>query len=428
MRKFLVRFIPPALILLAVLVFLLCRERPAPVPKMTPSVPLSALAEKPDWSRLAAFQETITRADFEHLLETIFTTGPVWKNYIRLTDVAAEIDTGETGKSFILRFAPPGIVPQVPQRSWRSTAQLPPAPAGQPLHGIHIAIDPGHIGGEWAQIEARYLVVPGSPPVVEGDMTLLTAKLLKPRLEALGATVTLVRIKAEPVTPLRPDSLLAAARESGAADSSEDAVHKFAERLFYRTAEIRARAAVVNDTIKPDLVLCLHFNADGWGNPFNPQLVPGNHLHLLVNGAYTDDELRFADQRHAMLAKLLSGTFPEEAAIGADVAEVFAARTGMPPYQYPLQAANARPVHGNPYLWARNLLANRLYDCPVIFMEPYVMNSTVDHPRLAVGDYAGEREINGRVVPSIFREYADLLTEGLAKHYTETREITIGTQ
>ena len=29
---------------------------------------LSPLAEKPDWTRLEAFQETITRADFERLL------------------------------------------------------------------------------------------------------------------------------------------------------------------------------------------------------------------------------------------------------------------------------------------------------------------------------------------------------------------------
>ena len=36
-------------------------------------------------------------------------------------------------------------------------------------------------------------------------MTLHVAKLLKPRLEALGATVSLVRENAEPVTPIRPE-------------------------------------------------------------------------------------------------------------------------------------------------------------------------------------------------------------------------------
>jgi hypothetical protein len=88
---------------------------------------------------------------------------------------------------------------------------------------------------------------------------------------------------------------------------------------------------------------------------------------------------------------------------------------------YPADSLNALPVKGHPYLWARNLLANRLYDCPVIFMEPYVMNSTIDLPRLQAGDYEGKREINGVPRQAIFREYADALAEGLARHYTTGR-------
>jgi hypothetical protein len=75
----------------------------------------------------------------------------------------------------------------------------------------------------------------------------------------------------------------------------------------------------------------------------------------------------------------------------------------------------------NPYLWARNLLANRLYRCPVIFMEPYVMNSTIDYPRIQAGDYDGQREISGKMQPSIFREYADAVATGLANHYRALR-------
>jgi len=78
-------------------------------------------------------------------------------------------------------------------------------------------------------------------------------------------------------------------------------------------------------------------------------------------------------------------------------------------------------VNGHPYLWARNLLANRLYDCPVIFMEPYVMNSTIDYPRFQAGYYDGLQEIGGKMQPSIFREYADAVAEGLKNHYTQSR-------
>lgn len=380
------------------------------------------LAEMPDWSRLNAYQNTITRADFERLLTTVFVAGGAWRNVIEIDETGARIQTGGSlgSEVFHLRFAAPDTAAPL-VRHWRTTAELPPAPAERPLDGIRIAIDPGHIGGQWARLEERWLQVGTGNPVCEGDMTLKVAKLLKPRLEALGAIVSLVRDKPEPVTPLRPDSLMSAAEDANEDADSPAALKKLAERLFYRTAEIRARAQLVNDSLKPDLVLCLHFNADPWGDPNNPTLVDRTHLHLLLNGAYTDEEVMLADQRFALLEKLLSRSHEEEALVGATVADAFAEKSGLPPFLYPAGALNALPVAGNPYLWARNLLANRLYDCPVIFMEPYVMNSTHDHARIQAGDYQGLREVNGKPLPSIFHEYTDAMVEGLVRHYSEKR-------
>ena len=45
------------------------------------------------------------------------------------------------------------------------------------------------------------------------------------------------------------------------------------ELLFYRNSEIRRRASLVNYRLRPDLVLCLHFNAEPWGDPSHPKLV-----------------------------------------------------------------------------------------------------------------------------------------------------------
>ena len=124
-----------------------------------------------------------------------------------------------------------------------------------------------------------------------------------------------------------------------------------------------------------------------------------------------------------MLQKLLQRTHQEEALVGATVADTFAEISGLPPYRLSAGVQNRPPVAGHPYLWARNLLANRLYDCPVIFMEPYVMNSTIDHARIQAGDYDGLREISGKLQPSIFREYADALAEGLRKYYASARSM-----
>ena len=81
------------------------------------------------------------------------------------------------------------------------------AQSGRELAGVKIALDPGHIGGTWAQMEERWFQVGDSKPIQEGDMTLLVAKLLVPKLQKLGAKVSLVRDKTEPVTSKRPNDL-----------------------------------------------------------------------------------------------------------------------------------------------------------------------------------------------------------------------------
>jgi N-acetylmuramoyl-L-alanine amidase len=402
--------------------------QPPPIAQTKPKTPhfptLSALADPPNWPALEAYQQTITRGEFERLLSTVFTTGDAWRNFIEIGELEARIKTDDSaqGEIFHLRFAVEGGGESA-TRHWRIASELPPTTPEKPLAGLNIAIDPGHIGGEWAKMEERWFVVGTGAPVCEGDMTLLVAQLLKPKLEALGATVSLVREKNEPVTIIRPASLESLAKDSSPPDASPARIRRSAELLFYRTAEIRARAELVNHTLKPDLVLCLHFNAEPWGAPNEPTLVDRTHNHLILNGGYTDDEVALADQRFALLEKLLQHTHREEVLVGTTVAEAFTKITSLPPYIYPPEAHNARPVDGNPYLWARNLLANRLYDCPVVYLEPYVMNSTIDYPRFQAGDYDGLREIGGRMQPSIFREYANSVAQGLRDYYTRSRRI-----
>lgn len=407
------------LLLAALALFLVLRQPPktSPPPEKKLPTALSVLGEPPDWTELDAFQYTISRSEFETLLRYIFTADSIWQNYIFIHEDKAEILTTSDPLEppFVLHFAHAGKTLPTP-RHWKTTDSLPAREPGKPLADLHIAIDPGHIGGEWAKIEGRWFQIGDAQPVTEGEMTLLVAKLLKPLLENMGAKVTLVRENSEPVTPLRPENLTELAEND---DSLTDpvSIQRFTEKLFYRTAEIRARAELVNQTIKPDLVLCLHFNADAWGDPSNPTLVPNNHFHVLLNGGYTADEIRLSDQRFAMLKKLLQRTHDEELIVGQTVAGTFAKISGLPPFIYHPGGTNFRAIPSSPYLYARNLLANRLYDCPVIFMEPYVMNSVPDYDRIQMGDYLGLREVNGKFLPSIYREYAKALAQGLADHY-----------
>jgi len=396
---------------------------------------LSPLAPAPDWSQLDAFQESITRDDFVRLLDQVYAPSGASQGVIDVQADEAVIKTTLTPPAeFRLRFAKDAAAVKAAPRYWRTPAQLGPAPEGQPLAGVKVALDPGHLGGAWAKMEERYFQIGESRPVTEGDMALRVAKMIVPKLQALGAQVSLVRETTEPVTKDRPETLRDAARaelaREGVTSPRETytdmndpgrsaTVQAQSELLFYRISEIRQRATLVNTQIRPDLVVCLHFNAEAWGDPLHPEFVPRNHLHVLVNGCYGAGELHFDDQRLEMLEKLLSGTFPEELAASESVAASLAAATKLPPYAY--TTGNAIRTAGSPYIWARNLLANRLYHAPVVFLEPYVMNSEVVWERVQAGDYDGEQFVGGESRRSIFREYADAVVDGLRDYYVKAR-------
>ena len=378
------------------------------------------MGEKPDWGELEAYQQTITRAEFVDLLDRVYAPGGTWHEVITLHEDRAEVKTTDGKAPWVLRFAPSRADATAVPAKWRSKAQLPPPLAKKPLEGLRIAIDPGHIGGKWAKIEERWFQVGKAKPVTEGDMTLLVAKKLEKQLAALGAKVYLTREKDTPTTSDRPEKLTQTARQALAergARATEDALRREANRLFYRVSEIRKRADLVNEKIRPDLVLCLHFNAESWGNEKRPRLVNDNHLHFLVTGAWSADELAYEDQRFEMLMKLLGRTFPEELAVTRAVMETMVRDTGLPPYTY--AGSNAVKVSDSPYIWGRNLLANRLFRSPTVYLEPYVMNSRAVHDRIQAGDYDGVRTFDGVKRKSIFREYADSVVAGLVNYYSE---------
>jgi hypothetical protein len=385
---------------------------------------ISALGARPDWKRLDGFQRTITKDEFTQLLDKVYAPGGAANGQVIVKDTFADIrKSGDDW--FRLEFAATPESRKPTPRYWK-----PPVPgsttAREPLKGIHVALDPGHIGGDFAKMEERWFQIGADRPIMEGEMTLIVARLLEARLRSLGAKVTYVRRAAKPVTPFRPEDLKKVAqaelRKQGIANppatypprapGRTKTIQGYSELLFYRTAEISARADLVNDRLKPDVVIALHFNAEDWGDPDKPRLTNITHLHLLVNGKYGADELKYDDQRFEMLLKLLNRSYQAEVSWSKPVAAALARDTGLPPYTY--MGGNASAVAGQPYIWKRNLRANRLYECPVIFTEPYIMNCRADYIRMQMGDYTGLKSVEGRMRKSIYREYADAVADGLA--------------
>ena len=399
---------------------------------------ISVLGNNPRWDVLERYQQTITRDEFAYLIKDVYGTHGFAPDLIEIKDDMARILMNrDAQKFFTLRFAGGTEERKLVPRLWRPAKSLPPARSGKPLSGLKIALDPGHLGGKWAKMEERWFQVGDSRPVQEGDLTLRVARLLATRLRHLGAKVSSVRSTDEPTTGKRSDDFRELARKilikngvpqprADVLDSTDPEKEKTirwqSEILFYRYSEIRRRAALVNFKLHPDLVLCLHFDAEGWGDPTSPMLTDANHLHLLVNGSYLVEELEFDDERFEMARRLLSRAYDEELRLADTIAVAMARETGLPPYAYPTTNSTTK-VGSSGYVYARNLLATRLYRCPVVYCEPYVMNSKDVFARIQAGDYEGTRNINGVQRKSIFREYADSITDGLIDYYSKAREL-----
>jgi hypothetical protein len=397
---------------------------------------LGILGANPRWNVLEKYQGTITHDAFSRLIHDVYCTHGFAPDLIEINEKTARVLMNrESQKFFTLRFADDAARRPIP-RLWRPAKSLPPAKPDKPLAGLKIALDPGHLGGKWAKMEERWFQDGSSQPVTEGDLTLRVARLLAPRFRELGAKVSFIRNSSEPTTAKRPDDFRELARKilikNGVPQprpdvldpndpAKEQTIRWQSEILFYRYSEIRRRAVLVNFKLHPDLVLCLHLNAEGWGDANNPTLTDNNHLHLLVNGSYLAEELEFDDERFEMIRRLLSRAYEEELPLADTIAAAMARETRLPPYEYPTTNSTTK-VGSIGYVYARNLLATRLYRCPVVYCEPYVMNSNDVFARIRAGDYEGMRPINGVERKSIFREYADSVADGLVQYYSKARQ------
>ena len=195
-----------------------CRKKPPPPPAPPPWF-LTPLAPPPDWSSLDPFQDSLTRDAFTQLLDSTLTATPgAWFTHIQITDSAALIRRASRDASsppYTLRFAasPSSALPKPEFRFWRKASELPPlSNPAKPLADLRIAIDPGHIGGAWARMEERWYRMGDAAPVQEGNLTLATARALRPILESMGARVDFVRSSNDPLTHLRPPDLLETAK------------------------------------------------------------------------------------------------------------------------------------------------------------------------------------------------------------------------
>lgn len=399
-------------------------------PKFAVSTRITECETPNPWFTLEAMQGSMTREEFAQKLKTLYDPFDATRPYFEVNEKELRVRADTFPREpfqYVVRFASGPEKKINTTRFFRAPEQVRalPKPPGKPLAGLRLAIDPGHIGGEWAVVEERSSRYRGSAPVEEGTLNLITANILKKTLTELGAEVYLVRESNNPVTSYRPQDFrreareLVLARNPGLAQRPgpvmERRVKWMSEFLFYRCSEIMERGFKIRNNFTPDLTLTLYLNAtarSAWGG-----LTPINRNIFFVHGSYTPDEVKDPRQRLRMVYKILEGGSAIEREVAVSISNAFREMTGFKPVMYGNSRTTRLVEPGNPYVVARNLAANRNYAGPCVCTEPYFMNQQVTYRRLLAGDYEGTRKFDGQEYRSIFRDYADAVTKGLLKCY-----------
>jgi N-acetylmuramoyl-L-alanine amidase len=386
---------------------------------------LGVLGGQPDWRVLDGCQGALTAEEFKSRVPLYSADGALYQ-YLTVSGEKAELfaDRAKSVKLWELYFA------RKPAANAVAT-NLPAVAANgdQPLAGLRICLDPGHIGGDWADMEERHFRIRGGPWVDEAELNFETCKWIDQGLKEAGATVYWTKRLGVPVTPKRPADFVTQAitlmwrqDEKKASRLASNGLLKllqwYEELIFYRVAEIQARAEVIRE-LRPDLTLCVHYNAFGWSKR-GPRLYQNvNRIVIFVHGGYLASELEFDDMKFGLFRKLLENSSGTERRVADAIAQQVMKVWRYPPEQYGngSPTASAAAAGKTPYVWSRNLLSNRLYPGPVVFTEGPFMDDALMYRRIIAGDYDGEREIAGTMYRSIYREYAEIVVQGVIDAY-----------
>ena len=128
----------------------------------------SPVSEAPEWRLLDSGQGKLTRREFEERLNQIFDPSGALRPYLLWDGEGVTLfrDKARTQPLYRLIFAPEGTGPD------SAPPYLTLGDARRPLAGKVICLDPGHIGGDWADIEERTFRIGRDEPVVEGELNL----------------------------------------------------------------------------------------------------------------------------------------------------------------------------------------------------------------------------------------------------------------
>jgi len=285
------------------------------------------------------------------------------------------------------------------------------------LKGVKIAIDPGHFGGVFAELEQRYVKIPKENTrnneaicIYEGDLTYLTAIELKRLLEAEGAEILITRSNMGQGV-IEEDFFTWLNNHGDLKKSCLSLSELF--RNYYNKEDLKKRAEKIND-FSPDITIVIHYNVH-LTKESEIFFTQSNYSLAFIPGAFCSEELKNARDRYEFLRLIVTDNLEESLRISECIIAQFVDQLNVP------MIANEKA----PYLdtacifqrsgvYSRNLVLTRLIHSPVCYGETLVQDNEDEAYRLSFHDIS----IAGIPCSSRIQEVAQAYFEGIKKYFT----------
>ncbi len=289
-------------------------------------------------------------------------------------------------------------------------SKLPKSNSSKPLQNIRIAIDPGHFSSNYedSKVEGKYVKLVNEKSrkkdtitLVEGQLTFLTAQVLKNMLEEQGAKVILSRNK-ENMTAFnqtyndwykyRRNKVLDSLKQKKELDDDKYKILKQfpKEKLFwafFRDYELLERAKKMN-SYYPHLSVIIHYNVDDKNSPWTTASQRNNSM-CFISGAFgTKDLAKPANKLH-FLRLLLGKQVQQSETISRLTINSFeknlkvtkAKQTDTDYLMHNTLSTNCEGV------FCRNLILTRYINSPLVYGESLYQDNAKECNMLSVCNY-----------------------------------------
>ena len=350
------------------------------------------------YSDFNVYQSQYTRDEIDYRIKHFLQKSKEIEDHYLLTDKAFYLfahreDKLQQRPEFTLKLA-------------SSPQNHPPSPFPGSLKNLRIAIDPGHLGGDFAILEQRYVKMVNTRPSTakeiiffkEGTLNLLTALLLKQWFEAEGVQVLLTKERDGQAVYNKPffEWLAVEGYRASPPVIKGIQVAKTLNDLFslYNRLDLQARADKVN-AFQPHLTLIIHYNAHGQRDLFTQENFPENQNYNMafIGGSFCKGELSTLASRQAFLRFLLTDDLKQSLHLSKYVITQFIEQLNVPPVSeqdhVPYLTSVSLQVDNG--IYARNLLLTRLVHGPLCYGESLCQ----DHAEECILLNEKNLEING---------------------------------